>query len=116
MAKSERDAKKARRAAEHPDRPGEKCRAAPGVWKPVVDLRRCEGKADCIAVCPYDVFALAPIDEATYRALPFLNRLKLAVHGKKIAITPHADACQACGLCVVACPEEAIQLVQTEAK
>jgi NAD-dependent dihydropyrimidine dehydrogenase PreA subunit len=82
---------------------------------PKVDRRRCEGKADCVAVCPYDVFTVGPIDEAEYRALPALVRLKLFVHGKKTAFTPKAEACRACGLCVVACPEKAITLVRTGA-
>jgi NAD-dependent dihydropyrimidine dehydrogenase PreA subunit len=36
------------------------------------------------------------------------------VHGKQTAFTPRADACHACGLCVVACPEKAIALVRVE--
>lgn len=76
----------------------------------MVDHRRCEGKGDCVEVCPYDVFEVRPIDEAEYRAMPALVRFKLFVHGKKSAYTPNADACQACGLCVVACPEKAITL------
>lgn len=102
---------KARKAAIHPDRPGEKCRAEPGRYRLEVDRNRCEGKGDCVAVCPYDVFEVGPIEEAAYRALPALSRFKLWVHGKKTAYLPRADACQACGLCVVACPEKAIALV-----
>lgn len=105
-----RDPKKVQRAATHPDRPGEECKAEPGAYVPIVDPRRCEGKSDCVAVCPYDVFAVGPIDEAVYRAMPALVRFKLFVHGKRTAETPHADACRACGLCVVACPERAIRL------
>ena len=102
--------KKTKRAAAHPKRPGELCKAAPGRFVPVVDLQRCEGKADCVEVCPYDVFEIGTIDEAKYRALPWLNRVKLRIHGKQVAHTPHAEACQACGLCVVACPEHAVSL------
>ena len=105
------DAAKAGEAARNPKRPGEKCRAAPGAYVPRVDRRRCEGKTDCVAVCPYDVFEVRTIDEAEYRALPALARLKLWVHGKQTAYTVRGDACQACGLCVVACPEQAITLV-----
>ena len=102
--------KKARRAAKDPARPGEHCRATPRAYRPVIDRRRCEGKADCVSVCPFEVFEVGRIEEAEYRALPALVRLKVWVHGKKTAHTPRADACQACGLCVVACPEHAIKL------
>ncbi len=101
---------KTKRAAAHPDRPGQECKAPAASFVPIVDRSRCEGKEDCVEVCPYDVFEVGLIDEAEYRRLPMMNRFKLWVHGKKIAHTPRADACQACGLCVVACPEKAITL------
>jgi 4Fe-4S ferredoxin len=106
------DSAKVRRAAADPARPGAKCKAEPGTIEPVVDRARCEGKADCIAVCPYDVFEVGRIEDADYRALPWLARLKLRIHGMKTAYTPHANRCMACGLCVVACPEGAIKLVE----
>jgi NAD-dependent dihydropyrimidine dehydrogenase PreA subunit len=65
-----------------------------------------------VDVCPYSVFEVGPIDDAVYQAMPFFTRLKLAVHGKQTSYTPRASACQACGMCVVACPEEAITLVR----
>jgi ferredoxin len=52
------------------------------------------------------------MEDDEYRALPIFVRLKLWAHGRKSAYTPHADACRACGLCVVACPERAISLVR----
>ncbi len=107
-----RNPQKARAAAAHPDRPGEECRAEPGTWQPQVNRRRCEGKGDCVEVCPYGVFALGPIDEAEYQSFPFFTRMKLRAHGKVTAHLPLAEACRACGLCVVACPEAAITLVQ----
>ena len=103
---------KARRAAAHPDRPGEQCRATPGGWRPVVDRTRCEGKRDCVEVCPYEVFEVRRIDDADWAPLSFLTKLKVLAQRKQSAYTPRADACQACGLCVVACPEGALRLVR----
>ena len=68
-----------------------------------------------MAVCPYDVFEVGPIRPADYSALGFVSRIKVRVHGMKSAYTPRADACLACGLCVVACPEGAIRLVEMAA-
>jgi ferredoxin len=105
-----REAEAARRAAADPARPGEECKAPPGTWRPVVDRSSCEGKRDCVAVCPYDVFEVRRIDVEDFRELGFAARLKVRVHGMQTAYTPNADACRACGLCVVACPEDAITL------
>lgn len=102
---------KAKKAAKDPRRPGELCKAEPGQWLPLVDRNRCEGKDDCVVVCPYDVFEVRRIDDADYAKLGLFGKLKSRAHGRKTAYTPHADACHACGLCVVACPEKAIKLV-----
>jgi NAD-dependent dihydropyrimidine dehydrogenase PreA subunit len=106
------ETEKARRAARHPDRPGEQCRAAPGTFRPVIDRARCEGKRDCVEVCPYGVFEVRRIDDADFARLSVLGRLKSLAHRRQTAYTPAADLCQACGLCVVSCPEKAISLVR----
>lgn len=105
-----KDPEKARRAARHPDRPGEQCTAEPGSWGPRVDHGRCEGKNDCVLVCPYDVFEVRRIDDEDLAKLGFLMRLKKRAHKLQSAYTPGADRCRACGLCVVSCPEKAITL------
>jgi len=89
------------------------CKQNPGVFKPVVDLKRCEGNGDCLEVCPENVFEIRRIDDADYVNLGVMHRFKLRVHGMKVAYTPNADACRACGLCVTACPEHAIKLVRS---
>jgi 4Fe-4S ferredoxin len=105
------DAPKARRAARDPNRPGERCRATPAAYEPRIDRGSCEGKAECAAVCPYDVFEVRRMDDADFEQLSFFGRLKSRAHRRMTAYTPRVDACRACGLCVVACPENAITLV-----
>ncbi len=87
------------------------CKQAPGVVRPKIDLTRCEGKTDCVVVCPENVFEIRRIDTQDYAGLGPLQKLKQRLHGMKVAYTPRADACRACGLCVTACPERAITLV-----
>lgn len=86
------------------------CRAAPGEFVPVVDRSKCEGKADCVRVCPFGVFEVGRIADADFARLGVLGKLKSLAHGKKTAYTPQASACQTCGKCVEACPEKAIKL------
>lgn len=87
-----------------------KCRQQPGVLRPIVDPARCEGKADCVRVCPVNVFEIVRIPSETYQALPTFAKFKVFVHGMKTAQTPNAMDCEGCGYCVGACPEHAIRL------
>jgi 4Fe-4S ferredoxin len=86
------------------------CKQDAGVFVPVVNRSKCEGKKDCVEVCPYDVFEVRTIDDADFAQLGFLAKMKSRAHGKQTAYTPNANACRACGLCVDACPEKAITL------
>ena len=86
------------------------CTQAPGVTVPVIDPERCEGKADCLRVCPYDVFDVRKLNAQERGRLGLLARVKVAIHGGKQAFVINPDACHACGLCVSACPEAAIRL------
>ncbi len=86
------------------------CAPAPGIVVPVIDRSRCEAKGDCVRVCPYHVFDVRVLARSEKAGLSFLSRLKLAVHGGKQAVAERAQDCHACGLCVQACPEDAIRL------
>ena len=86
------------------------CKQDAGIFVPVVHRAKCEGKKDCVEVCPYDVFEVRTMDDVDFARLGLLAKLKSRAHGKQTAYTPKADACRACGLCVDACPEKAITL------
>lgn len=86
------------------------CKQAPGTFRPVVARAKCEGKRDCVEVCPYDVFEVRRMDDDDFAQLSFLAKLKSVAHKRQTAYTPRADHCQACGKCVAACPEKAIRL------
>jgi NAD-dependent dihydropyrimidine dehydrogenase PreA subunit len=88
-----------------------------GVVRPVIDRRKCEGKEDCVRVCPYGVFEIGVLNDAERAALPvFPYRLKAWAHGYKQAFASNGDRCHGCGLCVTACPEKAIRLEATGAR
>jgi NAD-dependent dihydropyrimidine dehydrogenase PreA subunit len=89
----------------------EECQGTPGKVVPHVDRNRCEAKADCVAVCPYQVFevrSLAPEDRS---GLSLVGRLKAWAHGHRQAYVVRPDDCHACQRCIEACPEDAIRLV-----
>lgn len=88
------------------------CRAEPGAFIPRVDPLRCAAEDPCVRACPYDVLELRAVPAEQRRAYPWLLRLRLAVHGGQQAAVVRAEACCACGDCVMACPEDAIWLVR----
>ncbi|MFZ6876006.1 4Fe-4S dicluster domain-containing protein [Undibacterium sp. Di27W] len=92
------------------------CKQEAGIIVPIVNLSKCEGKADCVPVCPEHVFEVRRIADTDYQQLAWLAKLKQRVHGMQVAYTPNADACRACGLCVSACPEKAISLERSAQK
>ena len=86
------------------------------MFVPVIDRNRCEGKGDCVAVCPKSVFVLDVLPQAERGELSWLGKVKGFAHGWKQAFMPDAAACEACGLCVPACPERAIKLSRANAR
>ena len=79
--------------------------------RPVVDHGRCEAKRACVQVCPNDVFEVRRMDPDDFARLGALGKLKSVTHRRMTAYVARPDQCNACGLCVPACPERAIQLV-----
>ena len=87
------------------------CGRVYGRVAPVVDRNRCEGKEDCVRVCPYGVFSIARISDEDRANLSFKGKIKAWVHGGKQAHVTQPEACHACQLCLDACPEKALSLV-----
>lgn len=92
----------------------ENCQEVSGRVAPVVDRNRCEGKEDCVRVCPYNVFELGTISSEQRKALSFMGKLKAWGHGGRQAFVVQPLACHACKLCVDACPENALTLQPIE--
>ena len=88
------------------------CSGEPGRVAPVVDRDRCEAKADCVRVCPYDVFEIHSLSKDDRASLSLLGRIKAWVHGNMQAFVVRPEACHACQLCVEACPENALSLAR----
>jgi 4Fe-4S ferredoxin len=89
------------------------CKHEAGAFRPVIDRNRCEGKADCVRVCPVSVFAVATLPDDQRSGLTLRGRIKGYAHKWQQAALVNVQACQACGLCVKACPEDAITLIRS---
>lgn len=79
---------------------------------PVINRNKCEGKEDCLRVCPHGVFAMAMLTDADKAGMSFLGKLKARAHGNRQAFVVNPEVCHACGVCVTACREKAIVLVK----
>jgi 4Fe-4S ferredoxin len=90
------------------------CASRSGAVVPVIDRNRCEGKSACVEVCPYRVFELRILEPHDRAALSLVGRLKTWAHGGKQAYAVGSEDCHACGLCVAACPEQAIRLMPAQ--
>jgi 4Fe-4S ferredoxin len=97
-------------------RSAQDCPQPAGRYIPVVNRNRCEGKEDCLAACPCNVFEMQALSEADKNAMPFLSRFKARLHGNRQAFAVRPNDCQACGQCIAACPEQAITLRQIGAQ
>jgi NAD-dependent dihydropyrimidine dehydrogenase PreA subunit len=93
----------------------DECRGEPGRAAPIVDRNRCEGKEDCVRVCPYDVFEIRVLDAAERASLSLLGRLKAWAHGNRQAFAVRPADCHACQKCIDACPESALRLAPLRA-
>jgi NAD-dependent dihydropyrimidine dehydrogenase PreA subunit len=91
------------------------CRQKPGDFRPFVDRNACEGRGDCVRVCPVSVFAVDTLPRGQRRGLGFKGRIKGFAHRWQQALLINPEACEACGLCVEACPERALTLVRAGA-
>lgn len=88
------------------------CSKPPGYLVPAIDRNRCEGKGACKTVCPMGVLTIGKLPESDRVGLTMRGKVKGFVHGWKQALLTNANACEACGQCVKACPESAITLVR----
>ena len=88
------------------------CKAQPGRFVPVIDRSRCEGKAECVRVCPVGVYTVGTLAPEHRAGLGWRARLKGFAHRWQQAVLVNPAACEACGLCVQACPEKAITLAR----
>ena len=89
---------------------GVDCKHEAGEFMPVIDRNRCEGKEDCVRVCPFEVFTIGTLGAQERSGLSLKGRVKGFFHNYRQAFAVNAAQCHGCGLCVEKCPEKAIRL------
>lgn len=90
------------------------CNQDAGEFRPVIDRSSCEGKGECVRVCPVSVFVVGTLPKELRSGLGVMGKLKGFAHKWQQALLVDPGACEACGLCVKACPESAITLARAE--
>ena len=90
------------------------CKHDAGVFRPSINRNRCEGKAACVKVCPVSVFAVGTLPADQRAGLSFRGKIKGWAHDWQQALLVNPAACEGCGLCIKACPEDAITLVRVQ--
>ncbi len=91
---------------------GAQCKHPAGTFQPVINRNRCEGKGPCVEVCPFNVFKVATLPQELRSGLSIIGSIKGFAHRWQQALLINPNACEACGLCVKACPEKAITLAR----
>jgi NAD-dependent dihydropyrimidine dehydrogenase PreA subunit len=86
------------------------CTDQAGVVAPVVDRNRCEGKEDCVHVCPFNVFEVRKLEPEDRSGLSLRGKVKAFAHRYRQAYVVNPQDCHACGLCIESCPEAALSL------
>ncbi len=79
---------------------------------PIVNFNKCEAKGVCTHVCVHDVFKIRQITVEQFSELTFLGKIKTLFSDNRKAFVEKPELCFNCGLCVSACPENAIRLVE----
>lgn len=87
------------------------CDERPGKLMPEVNFNSCGAKGDCVAVCPFDLFEMREITPEDKANLNLKGKIKTFFFKEKAYIAD-PNLCHACGLCVPACPENAIKLTR----
>lgn len=79
---------------------------------PVVNFNKCEAKGACTHVCVHNVFKIRQISSEQFSELTFLGKIRTIFSDNRKAVVEKPELCQNCGLCVSACPGNAIKLVE----